>query len=221
MEVQLGDNFPLPLPGIVSCVKSNPALKDYILDEYIGNAIKRTQSKFHDAPEAASTTLSLLAAIYMNKTLLNKDENHLIQSSFGYFTSDNTFKYLFSNTGELVMSYLNPVFTAHFNIIADYDKGAALEYYFFMKVMHEGIKMTYFGKGFSVTGNTPYHTTIDIQGTKFLMQDSLVDAIKIDNNSTTVIKFIQGHDAIDFIVISKVLNNASQRMFLVQVTNQP
>ena len=124
------------------------------------------------------------------------------------------------NTGGLVMKYMDPIFSEHFNIIADYDKGAALEYYFFMKVMQVGIRMTCFGRGFSVTGNTPYQTTIDIQRTKFLLQDSLVDAIKIDNNSTTVIKLIQGHDAIDFIVISKVLNNASQRMFLVRVANQ-
>ena len=63
------------------------------------------------------------------------------------------------------MKYMDPIFSEHFNIIADYDKGAALEYYFFMKVMQVGIRMTCFRRGFSVTGNTPYPTKIGIQGT--------------------------------------------------------
>lgn len=145
------------------------------------------------------------------KKLADTDEGFLINSGCGYYTSGNTFNYLFSKVSEVVIRCLDSVFNEHYATIALYNTGAALEYYFFMKVMQSVIVAKFYGKGFSITGNTQPETEVRIRGTAFEIQDSLNEAIKIENNSTTVIKLIEGHDAIDFIVISRVLTNDSQK----------
>ena len=80
LQIDLEDNFPLPLPGIVQYIYIPIRIQRM---QYVRNAITRTQSKF---PKAATEILSLLAAIHMNKTLQSDDETQLIHSGFGYYT---------------------------------------------------------------------------------------------------------------------------------------
>ena len=166
---------------------------------------------------------AFLTHILTPYALTSNQKSRLLQSGLYYY--DKTRNLRCAYPYRFIITECKSMMTHQFSILRDFDKGSAEEYLFVASVMDkEGPKIEAVCKG-----NNPCclndraidtrSQSFPLSATQYLHQTSIAQLPNGWNNDGVIlIKLVQKHPAVDFLIIDNCGGASSKRLFFVQVS---
>ena len=204
------------LPGLVYRCITQGIKNNYfnILNIAVSNFIKAFNHHAVD-PDVIKTIVSCL--LNGLQSVQHPDLFILTHTGFVYYSATEN---RFSSTYPIsvVLSRTQTEVNSIYEVMAQYNAAMALEFKFAGKVLTNGVYAQCLGSGQSVTGRRDRMKNYHLKCFNYVQQQTISSSINAPSRTCTLVKLVEGHPALDFLIISKLHGRDSNRLFLVQVS---
>ena len=163
--------------------------------------------------------LVLICSLRGLNSLTKLELFNLVHTGFTYYREDSD-SFFLTYPISLIMSEISQDRSQIYKIMEAYNSGMALEFRFAGKVLSmSGVYAKCLSnKPQAIKGQITKKERYHLKCSNIIYQQDISSSIQPDNGTCTLVKLVEGHPALDFLIIDKSYGKDSNRLFFIQVS---
>lgn len=205
-------------PGLINKCIHQKAKNYYSIALFFAATSFVRQFRFYNS-DPYIPQLILICSLRGLNSLTKFELFNLVHTGFAYYREDSN-SFFLTYPISMIMSEISQGESQVYKIMLAYNSGMALEFRFAGKVLSMiGVYTECLGnEPQAIRGQITKKKAYHLKCSNIIYQQDISSSIQPDNGTCTLVKLVEDHPALDFLIIDKSYGKDSNRLFFIQVS---